>query len=72
VLLNGRKWSSLFDWLLHPEEGRLAEGNVEWVEVRYPETGVMFAGISLPWEAWFLLISAVSALVFARWKKVPL
>jgi hypothetical protein len=72
VLLPARKSDSWLEWLLHPGEGRLSRGDLEWVEVGYPKADVALAGIALPWVVWFLIISTVSALVFARWLRVPL
>jgi hypothetical protein len=34
------------------------------VEIDYPRADVTIAGISLPWLIWFLLISAVSGIIF--------
>lgn len=41
--------------------------DVAWVEVDYPATNVTMAGLSLPWLAWFLIISTASAGLFAIW-----
>jgi hypothetical protein len=57
---------SLLQFLLRPEEGRLPAGGIDWVEVDYPKTDVVIAGIALPWMVWFVLLS-LGALVFARW-----
>ena len=71
LFLPVQKSRSLLNWLLHPGEGRLPQGDVEWVEVGYPKADVALAGIALSWVAWFLIISTASALVFARWLRVP-
>jgi hypothetical protein len=34
-----------------------------WVEVDYPRTDVAIVGLSLPWLAWFLIVSAIGASV---------
>jgi hypothetical protein len=60
---------SLLQFLLHPEEARLPAGEIVWVEVDYPKTDVVIAGIALPWMVWFVLIS-LSALVLARWFRI--
>lgn len=40
----------------------LAEGL--WVEVDYPKASVAIAGMELPWLAWFLILSTLSAGLF--------
>ncbi len=45
-------------------------GEVAWLQVDYPHTGVSIGGLQLPWVAWFLLISSLSALACARWLKL--
>jgi hypothetical protein len=72
VYLLERKSGSRLEQLLRPGEGRLPAGDVEWIELHYPAIDVTIAGLSLPWAAWFLIISTASALVFARWLRVPL
>ncbi len=72
VFLERRRAQSLISFLLRPEEARLPRGDVAWVEVDYPAADVTIAGVALPWIAWFALISAVSAAVFARWFRMPL
>jgi hypothetical protein len=72
VFLARRRERSLSAFLFHPEEPRLTASNVAWVEVDYPKADVALAGVSLPWIAWFLLISAASAIAFARWLRSPL
>ncbi len=72
VFLVRRRIRSLVNFLLRPEEARLPRGDVASVEVDYPETDVAIAGIALPWMLWFVLISMVSAAVFARWLRMPL
>lgn len=58
-ILSPRRSRSLAAFLLHPEEPRLPDGGLAWVEVAYPEAG---AG----WIVWFLAISAVAALSSRR------
>ena len=72
VFLLEKKSGSRFEHLLRIGEGCLLVGDVEWIELRYPTTDVALAGVSLPWVAWFLIISSVSALVFARWLRIPI
>ena len=58
---------SVWNFLLHPEEPRLPAGGIAWIEVDYPEAEVAIAGIALPWIAWFVVLSMLGALAFARW-----
>jgi len=67
VFLARQRVQSLMSFLLRPEEARLRSGDVAWVEIDYPKTDVIIAGIALPWIAWFTFISIVSAAAFARW-----
>jgi hypothetical protein len=39
--------------------------SVSWIEVDYPKAEITIAGLSLPWLAWFLIISTASAALFA-------
>jgi hypothetical protein len=54
-----RRERPLLAFLLHPEEARLPAGGVVWLEVDYPDAPRW-------WIVWFLAISTVSTLVFAR------
>ena len=65
IFLMPRRARSMANFLAHPEEARISEPQVVWIDVEYPRTGV-------GWIAWFLFISSVSALLFARWRRVPL
>jgi hypothetical protein len=58
-LLSPRRYQSIAEFTMHPEESLLPEGDVEWVEVAYPPADGT-------WIAWFLGASGVAALVFAR------
>jgi hypothetical protein len=46
------------NWPREPGSGAL------WLEVDYPRADVEMAGLSLPWLAWFLIISSASAILF--------
>ena len=70
VFLVRKRVRSLFDFVLRPEEARLPDCGISWIEVDYPETDVNIAGIALPWIAWFVILSSLSALVFARWVRI--
>jgi hypothetical protein len=62
----GRKVSSLWDAVWHPDEAPIAAPNVEWVEVRYPSATVEWLGIRLHWLIWFVVISMLSALLLKK------
>jgi hypothetical protein len=66
IFLVRKRVRSLLPFLLRPEEALLPAGEIAWVEVDYPKTDIVIAGIALPWIVWFVLMS-LSALVFARW-----
>jgi hypothetical protein len=55
-----RRERSLFAFLTHPEEPRLPAGSALWLEVDYPPHASW-------WIAWFVLVSSVSTLLFAKW-----
>ena len=59
TLLSARRTRSLAGFLLHPEEARLPEGDVDWIEVAYPEA-------SATWMIWFFSISSLAAVVGMR------
>lgn len=59
-VLSRRRWRSVAEFLLHPEEPRLPDGDVAWVEVGYPERD---GG----WIAWFVGISAGAAVATGWW-----
>jgi hypothetical protein len=61
--LADRRVSGLLDWVLHPAESRLPDGNVEWIEIRYPAATVHWLGFDLHWLIWLLIISSITALL---------
>jgi hypothetical protein len=67
LFLVRRRVQSRISFLLRPEESRLPRSDVAWVEVDYPGAGVTIAGVTLPWIAWFVLITVVSTAILARW-----
>jgi hypothetical protein len=62
----GRRVGSLWDALWYPDESRLLAGQVEWIEIRYPEARLSVWGVGMHWLVWFTLISMLSALLFKR------
>ena len=61
-----RRVSSLADLIWHPSEALLPAGPVDWVEIRYPETDVAALGLELPWLAWLVVFSMITALALKR------
>ena len=52
-ILSPRRSRSLAEFLLHPEEPRLPEGDIAWLEVDYPKSEA-----SIPWLVWFVVVSS--------------
>jgi len=50
-----RRFRPLLQFALHPQEPRLSDAGVEWLEVDYPKTG---SG----WMLWFVFLSTAAAL----------
>jgi hypothetical protein len=63
-LLSPRRSRSLMEFVLHPEERRVPDGDLAWIEIDYPKS----MG-TVPWMVWFLAISTGAALISARWMK---
>jgi hypothetical protein len=57
-VVSPRRASSLADFILHPEEPRLTEGEVEWVSVAYPRRDDL-------WMVWFVGGSLLGAVMTA-------
>jgi len=64
--VSGRKVSSLWDAVWHPDEPRITARQVEWVEIRYPVAGVEWLGIRMHWLIWFVVISMLAALLLKK------
>jgi hypothetical protein len=62
----GRKVSSLWEAVWHPDEPRIASSQVEWVEIRYPDASLEWLGIRMHWLIWFVVISMLAALLLKR------
>lgn len=60
-LLSPRRSHSLVDFVLHPEEPRLPDGDLAWIEIAYPHA-------SAAWLVWFLITSTFAALLTARFR----
>jgi hypothetical protein len=57
------------DQILSPKRLREPSAGPIWLEIDYPRSGVDFAGLSLPWIAWFLILSGATALAFTLWPR---
>jgi uncharacterized membrane protein (DUF106 family) len=64
--LSGKRVRSLWSLLLHPTEGRLPEGAVDWIAVQYPSRTIVWLGFRLHWLVWLVLISMATALLLKR------
>lgn len=64
--ISSRRVSSAADLVWHPAETLLHSGRVDWVQIRYPEASIQVLGIALPWLAWLLVFSMISALALKR------
>jgi hypothetical protein len=62
----GRKVSSLWDAVWHPDEPRIASPHVAWVDIRYPGATVEWLGIRMHWLIWFVGISMLAALLLKK------
>lgn len=50
-------------WLLDPGEAPIDSRNIESVRVDYRDQRLSALGLEWPWEAWFIVISAITALL---------
>jgi len=61
--LSDRRVASRKDLFWHPEEKRIHDVRVEWIEIPYPSAKIHWLGLDLPWLVWFLLFSTATALL---------
>jgi hypothetical protein len=62
----GRKVSSLWDALWHPDEPRITTPRIDWVEIRYPGARIQWLGIRMHWLVWFIVVSMLAALLLKK------
>jgi hypothetical protein len=62
----GRSVNSAIQTLWSPDEKRIASGQVEWIEIRYPDASLPILGIQWNWLVWFFAVSLVAALLLKR------
>jgi hypothetical protein len=60
--LSERRTGSVLGFLVHPTELPFSGAPIEWIEVRYPPAEIL----GLHWLVWFLVISAITALLLKR------
>jgi len=68
----GRKVSSLWDALWHPDEPRITAPRVQWVDIRYPGASLEWLGIRMHWLIWFIVVSMLAALLLKKRFRVAL
>jgi len=64
--LSVRRVASVVDWLRYPGEARLPAGDVQWIEVYYPDTKIYIFGVGMHWLIWFSIVCLITMLVFHR------
>ena len=64
--LSERRVSSVQDMVWHPAESLLRSSQVDWIELGYPEATVSGLGLQLPWLAWMVVFSMITALALKR------
>ena len=64
MILSPRRSSSLAEFLLHPEEPRLPDGDIVWLAVDYPESEQAISGL-----VWFLAVSMAASLITAHFTR---
>ena len=61
--LSETRAASALSWLFDPGEAPIGSSNVESVHVAYRSLRLSAFGFEWPWEAWFILISMITALL---------
>jgi hypothetical protein len=64
--LSARRVASLVDWLRYPGEARLPAGDVQWIEVSYPDAKIYIFGVGMHWLLWFSIVCLITMLLFRR------
>jgi hypothetical protein len=59
--LSPRRSRSAIAFLIHPQEPRLPPGDVNWIEVSYPEALVRLGDLEMPWPIWFAVFATLGA-----------
>ena len=62
----GRSVNSAIETLWMPGEKKIAAGQVEWIEIRYPDASLAILGIQWNWLVWFFAVSLAAALLLKK------
>ena len=68
--VSSRRVTGAWDAFLYPGEDRLAQDEVEWIDISYPAASIEFAGLELHWLVWFIVLSMLSAILFKGYFRV--
>lgn len=68
--LSKRRARSAMAFLIHPREGRLPPGDVDWIEVSYPEAPIRLGGLEIPWLAWFAVFSTLGGFLLGPLRRL--
>jgi hypothetical protein len=64
--LSVRRVASVVDWLRYPAEAPFPAGDVQWIEVSYPDAKIYIFGVGMHWLLWFSIVCLITMLVFRR------
>jgi hypothetical protein len=64
--ISQRRVESVVEWLQYPAEARLPAGDVQWIEVSYPDAKMYILGVGVPWLLWFSIVCLITMLVFHK------
>jgi hypothetical protein len=62
----GRRVSSAFEALWHPDEPRIAAPGVNWIEIQHPQSSMRLFGLDMDWAAWFVILAMAAALLLKK------
>jgi uncharacterized membrane protein (DUF106 family) len=62
----GRRVSSAFEGLWHPDEPLIAAPGIEWIDIRHPESSMRLFGVGMDWTVWFFVLAMVAALLLKK------
>src|SRR5580693_4532442 len=61
-----RRVASFASWLRYPAEARLPVGELQWIEISYPESRIQIFGFGMHWLVWFSIVCLITMLVFRK------
>ncbi|MBV9507954.1 MAG: hypothetical protein JO323_23435 [Acidobacteriia bacterium] len=62
----GRRVRSVWASFWYPDEPHISAPGIEWIEVSYPGAVISVFGWQIPWLAWFVIVSMLSALLLKK------